>query len=204
VAVGAVKPGTNAITVEPTPENPCIPTAMDASAHYRQLIKLGRDEFLAAAAPSALVRFRNEPAGDGGGLRTLTLDHDGDQENIDETLPMDGIGAFSITDIDMAIHPLLKKPGAPFPDRITIGRTSNNDLAISDHSISRLHAYVKLQGTTWMVADAGSKNGSWLRGEQLEPRREKPIRSREILRLGDVDLTFYLAIDLFQVLGGQP
>ncbi len=174
---------------------------MDASAHYRQLIKLGRDEFLAAAAPAALVRYRGESTGaDGGGGRTLTLDTEG---SIDETLPMDGIGSFSISDIDMAIHPLLKKAGASFPDRITIGRTANNDLTIADHSISRLHAYLRLQGTGWNVADAGSKNGSWLRGEPLEPRKEKPIRSREVLRLGDLDLTFYLALDLYLVLGGR-
>jgi hypothetical protein len=172
---------------------------MDASAHYRQLITLGRDEFLAAAAPAALVRFRGEADHAGGGL-TLTLDDDM-QHSIDETLPL---GSFQITDIDMAIHPLLKKPGASFPDRITIGRTSNNDVSIPDHSISRLHAYVKRAGTTWVVADAGSKNGSWLRGEVLEARRERAISSREVLRLGDVDLTFYLAADLFQVLGGRP
>ena len=178
---------------------------MDAAAHYRQLIKLGRDEFLAAAAPAALVRFRSEgtsePSGRG---RTLTLDDEASGDghaSIDETLPL---GSFSVTDIDMAVHPLLKKPNAPFPDRITIGRTSNNDVAIPDHSISRLHAYLKLQGTTWVVADAGSKNGSWLRGEALDARKEKAITSREVLRLGDVDLTFYLAADLFQVLGGQP
>jgi hypothetical protein len=175
---------------------------MDAAAHYRQLIRLGRDEFLAAAAPAALVRFRGEAADKepSGGARTLTLDDDG-HASIDETLPL---GSFSITDIDMAIHPLLKKSGAPFPDRITIGRTSNNDVAIPDHSISRLHAYIKLQGSKWLVADAGSKNGSWLRGTALDARKEKPIGSREVLRLGDVDLTFYLAADLFQVLGGHP
>ncbi len=174
---------------------------MDASAHYRQLIKLGRDEFLAAAAPAALVRYRGEGATDGFGGSTLTLDQD---EAIDETLPMDGIHSFNISEIDMVIHPLAKKAGASFPDRITIGRTTNNDLAIADHSISRLHAYLRSQGTGWVVADAGSKNGSWLRGEPLEPRKEKPIRSREVLRLGDVDLTFYLSVDLYQVLGGRP
>jgi len=169
---------------------------MDAAEQYRQLIRLGRDEFLAAAAPAVLVRFRGEAQAETGG-RTLTLE-DG---SIDETLPL---GSFSITDIDMAIHPLLKRAGASFPDRITIGRTSNNDVTIPDHSISRLHAYARLTGDRWVVADAGSKNGSWLRGETLEPRKERAIRSREVLRLGDVDLTFYLAADLYQVLGGTP
>jgi DNA ligase (NAD+) len=51
---------------------------------------------------------------------------------------------------------------AIFPDRITIGRTSNNDVVINDSSVSRLHAYVRREGDKWVVADAGSKNGTKL------------------------------------------
>jgi hypothetical protein len=166
---------------------------MDAWAHYRHLISLGREEFLAAAAPAALVRFRkDQPAPPSAG--SLPFDDDPG----DETLPH---GRFSVIDMDMQIYPLAKKAGASFADRITIGRIANNDVVIEDHSVSRLHAYVRHQGG-WVVADAGSKNGSWLRGEILEPRRERALSSRMVLRLGDVDLTFYLAPDLFSVLGG--
>ncbi|MDQ3367273.1 MAG: FHA domain-containing protein [Myxococcota bacterium] len=167
---------------------------MDAAAHYRHLAALGRDEFLAAAAPAALVRYR--PADLTGGDsadRTMSLH--------DETLPMGGVVLADLVDFD--VYPMAKKPGASFPDRITIGRTSNNDIVVVDASISRLHAYVRPQGATWVVADGGSKNGSWLKGEPLEPRRERPLSSRTILRLGDVDMTFYLAADLFAVLGGM-
>jgi pSer/pThr/pTyr-binding forkhead associated (FHA) protein len=167
---------------------------MDAAAHYRTLIALGRDEFLAAAAPAAFVRFR-EPGSSSTFDQTMTID----QDSIDETLPH---GQYSVTDIGIELYPLAKKPGASFPDRITIGRTSNNDICVADHSVSRLHAYVRQHGPGWAVADAGSKNGSWLRGEKLEPRRERPLTSRNVLRIGDVDLTFYTAIDLFSVLGG--
>ena len=168
---------------------------MDAAAHYRTLIALGRDEFLSAAAPAALVRFRGDGAGTSAFDHTMTLD----QESIDETLPH---GQFSVGELGMELYPLAKKPGASFPDRITIGRTSNNDIALADHSVSRLHAYVKQTTGGWVVADAGSKNGSWLGGAPLEVRREKPLRSRNVLRLGDLDLTFYSAADLFAVLGG--
>ena len=172
---------------------------MDASAHYRHLISLGKDEFLTAAAAAAFVRYRSEESPRDSGLesgRTLTLDHDGTG---DETLPH---GKFSVSDIDLEVYPLVKKPGASFPDRITLGRTANNDVVVNDHSVSRLHAYVRAHGGAWVVADAGSKNGSWLRGETLEPRRERPMTSRTVLRIGDVDLTFYVAADLFAVLGG--
>lgn len=168
---------------------------MDAAAHYRQLLQLGREEFLSSAAPGALVRYRREGEDlASSGVATLSLD-----EEIEETLPH---GKFTTDDVEFEIFPLIKKPAAAFPDRITIGRTSNNDIVINDTSISRLHAYVKRVSDRWLVADAGSKNGSSLRGATLEPRREQPLPSRAQLKLGDVDLTFYTAADLYAALGG--
>jgi hypothetical protein len=168
---------------------------VDAAAHYRQLLQLGRDEFLASAAPAALVRYR-APTSDAAasGVATLSLD-----QEIEETLPH---GRVTIDDVTCEVFPLAKKPGAAFQDRITIGRTSNNDIVINDTSISRLHAYVRRASTGWLVADAGSKNGSKLLGVALEARREQPLPSRARLELGDVDLTFYLAADLYAALGG--
>ena len=47
---------------------------MDAVAHYRHLLALGREEFLAAAAPAALVRYRTHPPDPGpAGPATLTI-----------------------------------------------------------------------------------------------------------------------------------
>ena len=176
---------------------------MNAAAQYRQLLQLGRDEFLAAAAPAALVRYRADldEGAAASGATTLTLDDDdaGDYASIDETLPH---GNILPDQVDLEVYPLTKKPGASFPDRITIGRTSNNDVVVADTSVSRLHAYVRRDGTRWVVADAGSKNGSWLAGATLEARRETPLPSRAILRLGDVDLMFYVASDLYGALGG--
>ncbi|MDB4957636.1 MAG: domain containing protein [Myxococcales bacterium] len=178
----------------------CDEYAVDAAAHYRQLLQLGKAEFLASAAPAALVRYRTElpdPGASGGS--TVTIESDYDEDAIEETLPY---GKDLPEEIDLELYPLAKKPGASFPDRITIGRTANNDLAINDTSISRLHAYIRRDRDGWVVADAGSKNGSWLLGAALEARKERPLQSRAILRLGDVDLTFYSAADLFGALGG--
>ncbi|HWU89099.1 MAG TPA: FHA domain-containing protein, partial [Kofleriaceae bacterium] len=119
---------------------------VDAAGHYRHLIALGREEFLAAAAPAAFVRH---PARAFPGLasadRTLTID----EEVVDETIPPPGLAQ---RNLELEVYPLRKKPGASFADRITIGRTHNNDVVIADHSVSRLHAYVRQQPTGWVVA----------------------------------------------------
>jgi hypothetical protein len=175
---------------------------VDVAAHYRHLIALGREEFLGAAAPAALVRYPSRMlVGLHSADRTLGL-HSGERTlTIDESVELASPGAQA--DAELELFPLAKKPGASFADRITIGRTHNNDIAIVDHSVSRFHAYVRQAGDGWIVADAGSKNGSWLRGAALGARREQPLLSRAVLRLGEVDLTFYVANDLFEALGGS-
>jgi hypothetical protein len=171
---------------------------VDAAAHYRRLVQLGREEFLASAAPAVLIRHRAEfDDSPNSGVQTYTLSID---REIEETLPH-GRESPAVA-MNFELFPLTKKPGASFPDRITIGRTGNNDIVIPEHSVSRFHAYVRRDATQWVVADAGSKNGSWLDGKALLARKERPLASHAVVRLGDVDLLFYLAADLYTALGG--
>ncbi len=172
---------------------------MDATAHYRHLVELGREEFLASSAPAVLVRYRAGQMDDDGASATLTLDQE--NETVEETMPL-GREWMTGSAADVEVYPLSKKPGASFPDRITIGRTPNNDIVIIDHSVSRLHAYLRHDGKQWVVADAGSKNGSWLDRSHLEPRKERLVLSKQTIRIGDVDLTFFTATDLYAALGG--
>lgn len=172
---------------------------MDAAAHYRHLLTLGRDEFLASAAPAVFVRYHPRRLDlSVHGTRTLTFDqavHEAVEVAMSEGhSPLDAVG--------MELYPLAKKLGASFRDRITIGRTENNDVVISEPSVSRLHAYVR-HANGWVVADAGSKNGSWLGAESLEPRREIVLPPGMRVRFGDVRLTFYRSSDLFELLGGE-
>jgi len=172
---------------------------MDAAAHYRHLLTLGRDEFLASAAPAVLVRYRlRRPDLSVSGSKTLTFDqvlHETiDQSSADGKVPSEAT--------EMELFPLAKKVGASFRDRITIGRTDNNDVVIADPSVSRLHAYVR-HANGWVVADGGSKNGTWLGNEHLEPRREVTLPPGAVIRFGDVHLTFYRSSDLFELFGGD-
>ncbi len=192
---------------------------MDAAAHYRHLLTLGREEFLAAAAPVVLVRYRAaEPGATATATATATLTFDDELgpraagepdlgETMDDSLSRDRLPA---EPSEMELYPLAKKHGASFRDRITIGRTTHNDVVVADHSVSRLHAYVRRAGDaadglaeSWLVADAGSKNGSWVNDVALGARREVELPSGAAVRFGDVRLTFYRSADLFDLLGGD-
>ena len=76
---------------------------------------------------------------------------------------------------------------------ITVGRTRNNDLWIDDQRISRFHAYFRLQdGSSWMLADAGSRNGTFVDGVQLDSRRPRPLPERAWLDFGGFRARFFL------------
>ncbi|HVK74501.1 MAG TPA: FHA domain-containing protein [Kofleriaceae bacterium] len=168
---------------------------MDQAERYLQLALLGRSAFLASSAPAALVRRRAE------GQDTDSDSRPSIDEEVD-TLVAPVLGRRR-GPRGVEVYPLAKKPGASFADMITIGRTPNNDVVLRDVTISRFHAYFRQRGDKWIVADAGSKNGSEMAGDPLEPRKERELTSGTALRIGDLELTFYTAADLFGVLGGR-
>ena len=58
-------------------------------------------------------------------------------------------------------HPLMQGPNI-------IGRTIDADLCIDRTEVSRCHARILVQGTTATIEDLGSKNGTYVNGEQLD------------------------------------
>ncbi|HKI87365.1 MAG TPA: adenylate/guanylate cyclase domain-containing protein, partial [Thermoanaerobaculia bacterium] len=44
-------------------------------------------------------------------------------------------------------------------ERLALGRGNDNDIVLSDYSVSRHHAVFRLEGETWVVEDLGSTNG---------------------------------------------
>ena len=128
---------------------------LDQVERYLLLVLQGRAAFLASSAPAALVRRRAE------GQDTDSDSRPSLSEEID-TLIAPVLGRRR-GPRGVEVYPLVKKPGAPYADMITIGRTPNNDVILRDVTVSRLHAYFRQRGDKWIIADAGSKNGSKLR-----------------------------------------
>lgn len=84
----------------------------------------------------------------------------------------------------------LTKVQQQFPSMITVGRTQNNDVVVPDTSISKFHAFFRVVGGEVELADAGSRNGSFVGDTRLAPKQ--PVRLRPGERIRFARLAFML------------
>jgi hypothetical protein len=76
------------------------------------------------------------------------------------------------------------------PTGITLGRSRQCEVTLSDPNVSRKHAEIRPRGGSWVLTDLGSTNGSSLNGRRIEgPEVLKPGDEIEI---GTSLLTFEL------------
>ena len=97
---------------------------------------------------------------------------------------------------------LTKTRDNAFQRRVTVGRTSNNDLAVEDSSVSRFHAWFQREDedAPWFVVDAGSKNGTRVNGKPLEAKKPAPLGNGTRIRVGHVELSFFDARGFIKML----
>lgn len=96
------------------------------------------------------------------------------------------------------IIPLRKTADNGCPDHITVGRFENNDIIISDHTISKVHGwFVPPRGNydLWRFCDNNSTNGSELNLRKMPPTSPSFIRSGDELNLGGIEILFLHQID---------
>jgi hypothetical protein len=75
------------------------------------------------------------------------------------------------------------------PDRATIGKAAENDIAVADDpTASHLHAVVEQFAAGWCVTDLGSSNGTWVNGERIWASRR--LRHGDEIRVGHTRLVF--------------
>ncbi|WP_370451620.1 FHA domain-containing protein [Corallococcus sp. CA031C] len=71
---------------------------------------------------------------------------------------------------------------------VKIGRTSENDLVLHDHGVSRRHARITARDGRYFAEDVGSANGTQLNGQPLGG--EKQLRDGDRITVGPVEFTF--------------
>lgn len=120
-----------------------------------------------------------------GPVRTMPFDR---IDLTTEDLPTSTASEKPATRLFMALP--IRKVIDTFPNMITVGRTANNDLVIADVSVSKFHAFFTQTPRGLELADAGSKNGTWVGIEELVPRGDaRPVKLGDRLRFGRVGFT---------------
>jgi len=100
------------------------------------------------------------------------------------------------------IQPLRKKTGdATFAERIAIGRARNKDIVLRHSSVSKFHGWFETdQEGTVFVADAGSKNGTFVKGEALAARKLVRVDPGDEIKFGSIITTICSAEALWKVI----
>lgn len=71
--------------------------------------------------------------------------------------------------------------------RLSVGRTKENDLALGDASVSKIHASLMLNREgALVVADTGSTNGTFIDGERIPYGKARALASGHKVKFGDV------------------
>lgn len=98
-----------------------------------------------------------------------------------------------------------KRQGGVFTRLIGLGRTRNNDIVLPFDDISKYHAYFTISPSDGgiSVADAGSKNGTFLSGTRLEPKTPETIESGETLGFGNHGGLFFGRASFVSLLGAM-
>src|SRR5262245_29016621 len=103
----------------------------------------------------------------------------------------------------LGVSPVIKRQGVnPYTSMITLGRARNNDVPITDISVSKLHAWVRrgenglFNSGDFSITDAGSRNGTFVNGVAVS-REPHPLPEGARLRLGLVEFWFVDGAGLF-------
>ncbi|HAN31564.1 MAG TPA: hypothetical protein DCQ06_08190, partial [Myxococcales bacterium] len=72
---------------------------------------------------------------------------------------------------------------------ILIGRVKGNDVILPKQNISKRHAMVRVQGTTFIIEDLGSTNGTYVNGHRIQTPVQ--VGTDDKVHLGDFLLQFF-------------
>lgn len=70
----------------------------------------------------------------------------------------------------------------------TIGRTPNNDITVPHPQVSSKHAILHTAGGQLFIEDAGSSNGTYVRGARIPPGQRVPVQNGEKVFIGPMPL----------------
>lgn len=118
------------------------------------------------------------------------------------------IGGASAAELE--IFPLQKRPGSPFAERLSIGRTRASDVSLPFSTVSKFHGYFLWQGeldsdaVDVSVVDMGATNGTQIDGQPLVHKEAMTLRDGSELVIGGCLFHFYVVGSFYRLLGKLP
>jgi len=99
-------------------------------------------------------------------------------------------GTFACTRLTGRVFPVVKPPNS-MRGPISVGRTSENDIAIPEYSVSKRHCVIARVDGEYRLTDMGSTNGTIVDGTPLPPQKPRRLKGGETISLGRLMLVFY-------------
>jgi hypothetical protein len=76
------------------------------------------------------------------------------------------------------------------PSGVVLGRSRSSDVTVDDPNVSRAHAEVRPHGSSWVLSDLDSTNGTRLNGRRVT--QPEVLKSGDAIEIGTTTLTFSL------------
>ncbi|HEX9100653.1 MAG TPA: FHA domain-containing protein, partial [Polyangia bacterium] len=101
---------------------------------------------------------------------------------------------------NIEVLPVIKAPGNPYPDRVSVGRARNCDIVMRDPSVSKLHAHFRVGGPKLELVDIDSQNGTRVNGRALAPHQPAQVSNGDTVLFGSVACKVVDAAALYDLL----
>lgn len=90
---------------------------------------------------------------------------------------------------------------SPSENGLIIGRTQKTSVADIDlgpygaleAGVSRQHSCLALKGTTWLIDDLKSMNGTYVNEEKVQPGKPVPLKNGDVIRCGKLSFIFLIS-----------
>ncbi len=101
-----------------------------------------------------------------------------------------------------AVVPVAKAERNSFASQVLVGRTDSNDLVVAHLTVSKHHAFFRLDEATGRhtLTDMDSTNGTRVNGQSLQGRQAQELADGDLVAFGDMRFVFYTAGGFYDLL----
>ena len=163
---------------------------------------------LATLIPAALSKSQSDFVAEHSGFHLLKPPTSEEQLNYEtlQAVDADGLPPSHIVPSTKGWQStrIAKRPGNPYPERISVGRANNCDIVLRFAVVSKLHAhFCRSADGTLQLYDLGSSNGTWHNGRRLQTGERVVLAPHDLISFGGVHCELVDAAGLYDKVSGN-